>query len=186
MLSVQSLALALQCRPKLACRISHVNKHLICNNATLPDMTVLHTHLCLSCEALLTDAISCQSINKHYLHLIFLCFQLSNRRGKETPPHDPRDKKKTSTKHVLLTWQILQFIFLFKGCFCPMWCMVTMAIGVTGAYKCEWDEGGWRETGFKIDILTILFFLFFLRVSSWNKGKMKSKTNKNAKYDSSS
>lgn len=32
----QSPSSALQCRPKPACRISHVNKHLICNNATLP------------------------------------------------------------------------------------------------------------------------------------------------------
>lgn len=34
--SAQSPSSALQCRPKPACRISHVNKHLICNNATLP------------------------------------------------------------------------------------------------------------------------------------------------------
>lgn len=34
--SAQSPPSALQYRPKPACRISHVNKHLICNNATLP------------------------------------------------------------------------------------------------------------------------------------------------------
>lgn len=47
-MSVQSPPSALQCRPKPACRISHVNKHLICNNATLPDMVVFQTHICLS------------------------------------------------------------------------------------------------------------------------------------------
>ncbi len=34
--SAQSPPSALQCRPKRSCRISHVNKHLICNKATLP------------------------------------------------------------------------------------------------------------------------------------------------------
>ncbi|XP_058653841.1 uncharacterized protein tmsb2 isoform X1 [Onychostoma macrolepis] len=66
--SAQSPSSALQCRPKPACRISH----------------------------------------------------LSSRRGKAMPPLDLRDKEKTSTRHVLLTWQILQFLFLFKGCYCPM------------------------------------------------------------------
>lgn len=36
-----------------------------------------------------------------------------------------------------------------------MWCIVTMVIGVTGAYEWECDEGGWHETGFKMDILPI-------------------------------
>ncbi len=34
-----------------------------------------------------------------------------------------------------------------------MWCMVTIAIGVTGAYEWECDEGGTLETGLKKDIL---------------------------------
>lgn len=65
--SVQSPPSALQCRPQPACRISHVNKHLICNNATLPDTIVLHTHLCLSYEALLTQYPAKALINIIYI-----------------------------------------------------------------------------------------------------------------------
>lgn len=45
--SAQNPPSALQCRPKPACTFPRVNKHLICNNATIFAMTVLPIHLFL-------------------------------------------------------------------------------------------------------------------------------------------
>lgn len=118
-MSVQSPSSALQCRPKPACRISHVTKHLICNNATLPGTVVFQTHLCIS-----------KKLNLHYkgiypakaLNIIFHLSLFSaieqERKGDATPW--PKRQEEDKAQNMLFWYgRYYNSYFCLKGAIAP-------------------------------------------------------------------